>query len=467
MYDVIATVASIPYWALVPITIAGLLLLIIALRNVEGRAAHFALVAIWLRIIFDAYFKITIAPIGGGMTLNALLSIATVVVGLVAIDRRNLLIRWMLPVYGLLIAVLLSHAVNGDIKGALNGVFKAGYLIVLILAVYEGLQRNGRARFSGAMLWVVAMLLLLQGAAVGLGVKLVNDIDHSITYAGGFGHEANFSVALTLAYLPTMFAANLSRFWRLTLVILFTLCLLFANYRTMLIPILPFVAFYCATELMKIWDKRSRPAMIIGVTSLGVLALFAGAISAGDRLNDFYTLASNPGQIIRPTASFTSEERRAGSGRSYVWSYYFEEYTNSAPLQKLVGKGTDSWGAAVVSGDDGAVRAYPQNEFVAYLHDYGLFGFTALALFLGNLIWLSLRSDTVSRSLLLVLNLVLLLVQISTMPLWLMEGVLLYGLIGGYALYGASQTQRPGRRAEMKRSSDIRWRQRPKSIGLR
>lgn len=462
MYETFTSAPAIPFWALIPITVACSYLLLRALRITTGRAGRFALIAIWLRIVFDTFFQITADPLVAGLSLNAMLSISTALIGLVMIDPRNISMRWMLPVYGLLSAVMLSHVFNGELKAAFNGIFKTLYLIVLTLAVYEGLRQNGRGRYSRALMWVVVMFVILQATALVLDVKLVNVSDNSVAYSAGYGHEADVAIILAMAFLPVMLATGVAHVWRYIAIVLLMICLLMANYRTVVLPILPFVAFYFCAEALKRWDKRSRPIIGVGVASVGALALFAGAIMAGDRLDDFYSLASNPGKLLRPTASFTTEEKHAASSRAYVWSTYFEKYNNAPPIQKLVGKGTDSWSANVLSSDGEVIGAYPQSEFIGYLHDYGLYGFVALNLFLFNLIWLSYKCDPESRRLLVLFNLMLLLVQISTMPLWLMQGMILYGVVGGYVMDGAARGCRPGRDAGTRSNNAAQRRTHPR-----
>src|SRR3546814_4951948 len=87
--------------------------------------------------------------LAGGLSGNALLSIAVTGFGLLFVVRpANLALKWLLPVYLLILLALLSASLNGDVVGGINVAVKYAYMIVILIATFQALRRDPEGRRS-------------------------------------------------------------------------------------------------------------------------------------------------------------------------------------------------------------------------------------------------------------------------------------------------------------------------------
>src|SRR3546814_6212635 len=101
-------------------------------------AGAFVVVALWLRTTAGAYHLYMFPPLAGGLSGNALLSIAVTGFGLLFVVRpANLGLKWLLPVYLLILLALLSASLNGDVVGGINVAVKYAYMIVILIATFR------------------------------------------------------------------------------------------------------------------------------------------------------------------------------------------------------------------------------------------------------------------------------------------------------------------------------------------
>lgn len=101
---------------LIPVTLLLLVPLVIAAKRAGSLAGSFIVVALWLRYIAGAYHLFMFKPLFGGFSGNALLSISVTAFGLVFVLRpANFGIRWLVPIYALMVLALLSAGLNGDV----------------------------------------------------------------------------------------------------------------------------------------------------------------------------------------------------------------------------------------------------------------------------------------------------------------------------------------------------------------
>jgi O-antigen ligase len=131
--------------------------------------------------------------------------------------------------------------------------------------------------------------------------------------------------------------------------------------------------------------------------------------------------------MIKPPNEFSREEGDLLSGRTYLWSgYYYHWKEQGTSVQHLVGFGPDSWRKYF--------PIYAHNTFVDYLFEYGVLGLLALLLLFGSGLALALRTRR-ERWKLVAAHLSFIVLNLATMPMWSVEGLILYGLLYGYTLY--------------------------------
>lgn len=419
-----------PLLALVAVLLA--VPMVVALKKVRGYPARFVILAIWLRYIMSAFHEISFSPVIAGLSLNALGSIAIAGIGLLLVTPRHFLLKPLLPVYALILLSLISAAANDGLFTALNAAVKHIYFMVLMIAVYRALLENGGARFFTPLLWAFAPLLVFQLLSIGLGAVKASEFDGSSSYIGGYNHEATFSIAMATFFVVACFAVTLQRLVQAVLSAALLAGIVLANYRTTMLAVLPLAAIQLVSSTMFSFVREQRVilAVVLSLITLAVVAVLAGV--SAERFNDLAVFFGDPGQYIKPQAEFSFDERRLLSGRVYIWSGYIYAWLDGSTLNHLIGFGPDSW--------EEIFKVYPHNTVVAYLYELGWAGVFLLLLFWGTMIKLAVRAPAEDRATLIFAHLSFLFMNLSTMALWQIEGVIFYAIICGFSLFRKVET---------------------------
>ncbi len=430
MMDGGAPSLPLPLLALVAVLLA--VPMVVALKKVRGYPARFVIVAIWLRYIMSAFHEISFSPVIAGLSLNALGSIAIAGIGLLLVTPRHFLLKPLLPVYALILLSLISAAANDGLFTALNAAVKHIYFMVLMIAVYRALLENGGARFFTPLLWAFAPLLVFQLLSIGLGAVKASEFDGSSSYIGGYNHEATFSIAMATFFVVACFAVTLQRLVQAVLSAALLAGIVLANYRTTMLAILPLAAIQLVSSTMFSFVREQRVilAVVLSLMTLAVVAVLAGV--SAERFNDLVVFFGDPGQYIKPQAEFSFDERRLLSGRVYIWSGYIYAWLDGSTLNHLIGFGPDSW--------EEIFKVYPHNTVVAYLYELGWAGVFLLLLFWGTMMKLAVQAPAEDRATLIFAHLSFLFMNLSTMALWQIEGVIFYAIICGFSLFRKVET---------------------------
>lgn len=419
-----------PLLALVAVLLA--VPMVVALKKVRGYPARFVILAIWLRYIMSAFHEISFSPVIAGLSLNALGSIAIAGIGLLLVTPRHFLLKPLLPVYALILLSLISAAANDGLFTALNAAVKYIYFMVLMIAVYRALLENGGARFFTPLLWAFAPLLIFQLLSIGLGAVKASEFDGSSSYIGGYNHEATFSIAMATFFVVACFAVTLQRLVQAVLSAALLAGIVLANYRTTMLAVLPLAAIQLVSSTMFSFVREQRVilAVVLSLITLAVVAVLAGV--SAERFNDLAVFFGDPSQYIKPQAEFSFDERRLLSGRVYIWSGYIYAWLDGSTLNHLIGFGPDSW--------EEIFKVYPHNTVVAYLYELGWAGVFLLLLFWGTMIKLAVQAPAEDRATLIFAHLSFLFMNLSTMALWQIEGVIFYAIICGFSLFRKVET---------------------------
>lgn len=423
---------SLPLPVLALATLLLAIPMVLALKKVRGYPARFVIFAIWLRYIMSAFHEITFSPAIAGLSWNAIGSVAIAGTGLLLVTPRHYLLKPLLPVYALILLSLVSAAANDGIFTALNAAVKHLYFIVLMVAVYRALLENGGARFFTPLLWAFAPLVVFQLLSIGLGAVKASEFDGSASYIGGYNHEATFSIAMATFFVVLCFAMTLGRVLKGLLSIGVLAGIVLANYRTTMLAVLPVAAIQLVSSAMFSFVREQRVilAAIISVVTLTGIFVLAGF--SAERFNDLAVFFGDPGQYIKPQAEFSFDERRLLSGRLYIWSGYIDAWLNGSTLNHLIGFGPDSW--------EEIFKVYPHNTIVAYLYELGWAGVFLLLVFWITMIKLAFRAPVEDRASLLFAHLSFLFMNLATMALWQIEGVIFYAIICGFSLFRKVET---------------------------
>lgn len=414
-----------PVLAAASALLAGLLFF--QLRRTNDIKVVFVLFAVWSRYMMSAFHTVTYNSSPLGLSWNALGSCLIFGLGLLIIDLRVLRLRFFLPLYVLLAVILLSGLVNREISGTVNAVIKYGYFLVLVCGMSEALTRYGEQRFLKLLVWTFLPLIVFQGLSVLLGVSKATEVDGSTSYIGGYNHEAAFSVALATGFVMTTLVNEFNAALKTALLTVMLAGLLLANYRTSIISIVPTLFVQFALGSTELFRKRQR--LLIG--SVMALAGFAFVVAASllmeDRFRDVGTLLSSGTDLIQPPQLFNRENGQLMSGRIVIWNEYLYAWADGSDLQRLLGFGGNSW--------EDRFTNYAHNTLVSQLYEYGILGVLSL-LYLWSAMFLSvLRIRRGPRTKLIAAHSSFILLSLATMPLWMIEGYIFYGLICGYTFF--------------------------------
>ncbi|MBO9518194.1 MAG: hypothetical protein J7493_09020 [Porphyrobacter sp.] len=424
MSDSFSDVAPmLPAFALLPAL--GLLTLIgiFALWSAQGLAARFVVFAIWMRLVLSALHVYTYAQVAGGLSINALFSILVVGLGLLVIRKTLLLNKAALPIYLLIAVTLLSAMANSRVAPGLDVLIKYLYFLVIALATYQALEEDYRG-FGLSVLLAFSPLVLLQLISVVLNMPKTAP-DGSISYIGGYNHEAAFSVALVGLFFAACLAKGTNLVIRTIAMVAAAAGIWIANYRTAMIGILP-LGFYASVMGVGRWvEPKLRAAVIIGMALLG-FALLVYALGTSERFAEVGGLLRGEVDLLKPPESFTAADQDLLSARAYIWSQYIYGWADGTSLQHLVGFGPNAW--------EEHFEIYAHNTFVGMLFDGGLLGVAAIVTLLGTGFVLAARSGEFAPRLL-AAHLSFLLLNMATMPFWLIEGLILYGYLWGHTMH--------------------------------
>jgi hypothetical protein len=401
----------------------------LAMIRMRSRPAAFMIGTSWLRFIMQALHTFTYKPLVAGMSANAVASIGVFLIGLCTINLRHLALRFMIPFYVVIGIVIMSTIANGGpFPGVITVLTKFGYLIVVTLSVFGAFRSAKGGAFMTAMLWAFAPVLLFQGLSVVLGVSKATETDlSSRSYIGGFNHEAVFSVILATCLVVATFADKLNKIIKNGMIALCIGGIILANYRTTLVAIAPLLLFYFGFSSLHRFPARDRPFIISVAAVLVIVALGVVSSLFAARFQDVTVVFSGDVNLIKPPFEYTVEETRLLSGRPRIWSGYIYAWTQGGPLQHVIGFGPEAW--------DKIFPLYAHNTLVSYLYEYGVVGVIGVLFLWLSMLAAAFRVRHPHRPILIGAHFSFLTLNMSTMPMWMIEGNILYGIICGYTLY--------------------------------
>ena len=413
-------VPSFPIYVTVPVWGAILLLVFIQVRRLRDSCATFLLLATWFRYGIATFHQYTYPPVVLGLSLIALTSIIVVAVGLVVVGGRNLLIRKLIPIYGVMLVVLISAIANERWIEAVNATFKWLYLIVFALAAYSAMQRLGSDRIFRSLAVIFAGPIGLQWLSVPWGLKTTAQ-DGSSFFIGGFQHQQSISIIFLTFLFVTCFSPFLSVIASYGRLVIVVVGVALANYRTSLLAAaLPASSLVVSRLAGKFVPKqRSIAYVLLGLVT--VFVFIGVATLARERFADLGTTLDKGASLIKPPEHFTTEDKRLFSGRLYLWSQYIDAYFGGDIINILVGFGPDSW--------VGRFTTYAHNTFISYLYEFGLFGLAALLWILISNFLTAVRVRDNGRLILISWHIGFIVLNSATMGIWTLEGAILYALL--------------------------------------
>lgn len=428
--------ASLPLYVLFPTLLLTAALLIRLLWRTPSAAARFACFAIWMRCALSAWhdFSFSASPIG--MSYNALASIAISVAGLFVLRWRKLSDVALLPFYPLLACFIVSGVHSNQISSMNVALSKFTYLIVLILAVKDALDDIGPERLFKLLLWTFALPLILQLQSLALGVAKAGEADGSASYIGGYYHESAFSVALSAAILCICMLKRVSTRAKIALVVYGFVAIVLANYRTAVLSIMPLVGITLVAEITRRFVPRQRPIVLGAMMIVMAAVVMVGAFRESERFADLTTVAKEGTNIIQRPEVMSPADRNVLSGRTFIWSNYYYGWYDAKPTTQLIGFGPAAWLKVFTH--------YAHNTIISFLYELGVLGVAALLLLWGWMLGLAVRATSGPRAQLVAGHLSFFILNMATMPMWMIEGMIFYGVLCGYTVYWFALSRREG-----------------------
>jgi hypothetical protein len=409
-----------PLSVLLPVCAGSFILVLMVLRRFPDFVTRFLFVVIWLRFTMSAFHPFTFPPLVLGLSLNALASCAFIAIGLLSLNLRLLTLKSLVPLYLLIAVSLVSAVVNAQLTNGINSLVKFLFLIVITLAAYEAMHRHGHMQVLKGLLIVFVVPIILQWLSVAMDIGKATEADGSISFIGGYFHEASFSVILvTFLYVVFLGQGRGMLVWTCLVVGIVGLGL--ANYRTSILSVLPPLAAFFLTTTLGHFVSRHRLVILIALVAV-CAAVIAGSISlVGDRFQDIATALQKGASLVKPPMYFTSDERALFSGRAYIWSQYLYSWVSGQPINILLGFGPDSW--------EDRFPKYAHNTLVSYAYEFGLAGLFAIVYLLLRNFRLALEAPVHARFPMVAAYLGFFLLNLATMPLWQIEGNILFAIL--------------------------------------
>jgi len=422
-------VPSLPLAVSLPVCGVALALVLVQVWRFWDMHVAFLLLAVWLRYSIAVFHDYTYPPVLLGLSPVALTSILVVAVGLLVIGGRRLLLPQLVPIYLIMLVVLISAIANQTWLGAVNEIVKWLYLILLALAAYKAMSRYGSDRVLGAFAIVFIEPLALQWVSLLMGIASINE-DGTPSFIGGYHHEQAFSIIVLTFLFVTCFTRKLGMMSTYVRLAIAAAGLVLANYRTTLLAAALPAAALAVDRLVGKFVRRQRSVAFVLLAVATVVLFVAVANVAQDRFADVGATLYKGTSLIQPPVYFTNDEKRLFSGRVYLWSQYLDAYLDGDIINRLIGFGPDSW--------VGEFPLYAHNTFVSFVYELGVFGVVAFACLLAANFLIAVRTPGDGRFVLIACHIGFFILNLATMPIWTLEGDILYALLLAYTWHRRS-----------------------------
>lgn len=419
-------VPSFPIYVTLPVWGVILVLVLIHVWRLREPCSAFLLLGLWFRYSIATFHQYTYPAVIFRFSLISLTSFIVVGIGLVVVRGRNLLLRKLVPFFATILVIVVSALANQRWIEAINAIFKWFYLIVFALATYYAIRRRGSDRIFRSLAIIFAGPIALQWLSVVWGLKTTAQ-DGSTFYIGGYQHQQSLSIMLLTFLYLTCFSPSLgviASYGRLAII---ALGLSLANYRTALLAAAVPASTLAISKLVEKFVPKQRGIVVVFLIVVTAFVFVGVGTLAQERFADLGTVLDKGASIIKPAEHFTPEEKRLFSGRIHLWSQYIEAYLEGDIINILVGFGPDAW--------IGRFDTYAHNTFISYLYEFGLFGLAALAWILISNLLTAAHVRGTPGLILISCHIGFIVLNISTMGIWTLEGAILYALLLGQTWY--------------------------------
>ncbi|MEM6661479.1 MAG: O-antigen ligase family protein [Pseudomonadota bacterium] len=389
-----------------------------------------------MRVLLGSQHGYTYQKIAAGLSLNALFSIFVVFVGIAYIPKRILALRALIPLYIFMLVIFISGVINFEAIGLFQVITKWLYFIVIMGFLIIAFEMCGTFIVSKAVFLAISPIPALQIASYILGKAKNTENDLSVSYIGGYFHEANFSIMLIIIMLCSIFVTSRLRFYiRYGILVILMAGIILANYRTALISAAPiFIAYYFYDQLKR--TSLYFQPIIIFCSFFGIIAILTQLpASFQERFSSISDFSRDVNIVFQNPTDFTRSERDIFSARVYIWSQYIDGFESGHLHAKIIGHGPESW--------SGKFSKYAHNTLISNLYEFGITGFLITIILMINFVIIAASiNNALDKMLMISLHIGFILLNMATMPLWAIEGILLYAFITALTIYKSSNFQK-------------------------
>ena len=383
--------------------------------------------AVFFRFVLAAFHEVTFLAIFGSFSIISIYSILLVCVSFVFMSLKKIPVILNSDFYLIKLMILLmalSAIINSNEIQSIASIIKWIFILQLSLMLIESIKYNGIAKVLKVISIAYMYPILLVIFSIILGVSKATELDGSISYIGGYYHEGVISVLIlsAMSIFVLMASEQSKRSKQLYLVIFFWFLLVMINYRTTLLASLligPFVLLAIYKNSQTILNK-SIIVLLVLIIPIGIVML--GTSNLFERFQEIPDAISQFPRFLNFQEYYSQEDRQFFSGRIYIWSGYIAAALDGSEIQLLFGQGMDSWTEYF--------DLYAHNSFVSYFYELGIVGLGIFTILIINVYRkiLKIRNSGISLSLCGVYSAFIVL-NLGTMPLWQLEGIILFSLI--------------------------------------
>lgn len=423
MQDYLNASPGLPLYAILPTLLLYVVMVGILLARTRNASARYLIFAIALRLIMSSQPRLSFLMSPVGLSWNAVISVAIIGGGLFFV-RKNAGLRLIMPPILLLIAILIfSSMINDNIRPSIDTLLKYGYFSVVALLMYDASASSGIAAVCNRLLAVFILPYALQFGSFVLGVAKPNSDDGSASYIGGFNHEASFSIILITGLLVAAMNQKIRPGVQIILVLISVVGVFAANYRTAIVAMAPLLVGVLMMAVMRSVVHRQRPLVVAGA-AVAMLAMVPVILTlVGDRFQTAGAFLEQPGLIFKEPGDFSQADHEILNDRAYIWAQYISAFKHGSARQHLVGKGVDVWADEI--------GIYAHNTIISTIYELGYLGAFAMLLLWAWMFVLALFSRPPLQFPLITAHIGFILLNMATMPFWLVEGLMFYGLLCG------------------------------------
>lgn len=404
------------------IVVISMIYLLRELARIRDLSLAFAFLAILCRFVSSAFYEYTYPPVAAGLSYNALLSIGFAGLGVLVVPKKYFLMRVIVPFYLFWAIILISGVMNGQWIDLINVFTKWLFFLVVCIAIYDSLSRLNQYYVFSRLAKIYLLPLGLQLASLLSGYGKATEADGSISFIGGYNHEAAFSMMLIgFIYLVSFIPRRqLPHQW--VYIFIGFIGLVLANYRTSMLAAIPSIVFYL---YLVSTDRLSKNDRILGVCAFFAVSLMIGLLvgdSVAERFSDIFVAVQQAPQLWVEPRYYSAADQQLFSARAFIWSQYLTGFSNFDLIHSVFGKGPEAW--------SGVFSKYAHNTFISYLYEYGWLGFGLFLLMCASLFWVLMdRSRSSTKTGLVAALTGFTLLNLATMPLWNIEGLIAFAIL--------------------------------------